>query len=106
MTVAVWRPARRETYPVVGIQGYEGEYTAAVVDLPATGPQLITIPTEDIRVSPDRSIVRSLTANFHDHSRIDRCRCVGSRDVGFSQALAVAQAEAGGTASATNFPQN
>ncbi|QAY17648.1 hypothetical protein SEA_MARTEENA_44 [Gordonia phage Marteena] len=106
MTAAVWRPTRRETYPVLGIQSFGGEYAAAVVDLPATGPQLITIPIEDIRVSPDRSIVRSLTASFHDHSRIDRCRCASRRDVGFSQALAVAQAGAGGTASVTNFPQN
>lgn len=51
-------------------------------------------------------IVRALTANFHDHSRIDRCRCASTRGSGFSQALAVAQAGAGGTASATNFPQN
>ncbi|QLF84187.1 hypothetical protein SEA_PYTHEAS_47 [Gordonia phage Pytheas] len=101
MTAAVWRPTRREAYPILGIQNYCGEYAAAVVDLPATGPQLITIPTEDIRISPNRSIVRSLTASFHDHSRIDRCRCVSTRDSGFSQAQAVAQAGAGRAASAT-----
>ncbi|QOI66878.1 hypothetical protein SEA_BOSNIA_48 [Gordonia phage Bosnia] len=106
MIGAVWRPTRREAYPVLGIQGYIGDYAVSVVDLPATGPQLITIPIEDIRISPDRSIVRSLTASFHDHSRIDRCRCASTRGSGFSQAQAVAQAGAGGTASATNFPQN
>ncbi|UOW93714.1 hypothetical protein SEA_WRIGLEY_51 [Gordonia phage Wrigley] len=51
----------------------------------------------------DRSgIVRALTADFHDHSAPDRCGCA-VRDSGFSQAQAVAQAEAERTASATNF---
>lgn len=92
MTSAVWRPNRRESYPVLGIERYCGEYADAVVDLPATGPQLITVPVEDIRVSPTRSIVRSLTSTFHDHSRIDRCRCAGSRGLGISHPSAVAQA--------------
>lgn len=75
MTAAVWRPTEREAYPVLGVEGYRGEYADVVVELPATGPNLITVPVEDIRVSPDRSIVRALTATFTDHSRADRCQC-------------------------------
>lgn len=104
MTSAVWRPNRRETYPVLGVEGYCGDLVEAVVELPATGPNLITVPVEDIRVSPTRSIVRSLTSTFHDHSRIDRCRCAGSRGRGFSQAQAVAQTGVESAAPVTNFP--
>lgn len=75
MSAAVWRPTRREAYPVLGVEGYRGEYADLVVELPATGPNLITVPVEDIRVSPDRSIVGALTATFTDHSRADRCQC-------------------------------
>lgn len=75
MTSAVWRPNRRESYPVLGIHSYSGDLVEAVVELPATGPNLITVPVEDIRVSPDRSIVGALTATFTDHSRADRCQC-------------------------------
>lgn len=79
MTAAVWRPTRREAYPVLGVDGYSGEYADVVVDLPATGPNLITVPVEDIRVSPDRSIVGALTATFTDHSRADHCQCGGAQ---------------------------
>lgn len=106
MTSAVWRPTRRETYPVLGIESYCGDLVEAVVELPATGPNLITVPVEDIRVSPTRSIVRSLTSTFSDHSRIDRCRCAGSRGTGFSQAQAVAQAGVESAAPVTNFPRS
>lgn len=109
MTAAVWRPTRREAYPVLGVEGYRGEYADVVVDLPATGPNLITVPVEDIRVSPDRSIVSALTADFAprftDHSDTRRCGC-GERDSGFSQAQAVAQPDPGGEAgSGTNLPE-
>lgn len=50
-------------------------------------------------------IVRALTATFIDHSDARRCGC-GARDQGTPRPVAVAQAGAGGTASATNFPQN
>lgn len=96
MTSAVWRPNRRESYPVLGIHSYSGDLVEAVVELPATGPNLITVPVEDIRVSPTRSIVRSLTSTFSDHSRIDRCRCAGSRGLGISHPSAAAQAPGAG----------
>ncbi|MBR7191683.1 hypothetical protein [Gordonia sp. SCSIO 19800] len=55
----------------------------------------------------DRSgIVRALTADFHDHSAPERCRCA-ARDSGTSHPLAVAQAGAGGEAApVTNLPQH
>ncbi|WNM74455.1 hypothetical protein SEA_BEARBQ_53 [Gordonia phage BearBQ] len=43
-----------------------------------------------VEAIPDRSIVRALVADFHDHSR-PGCGC-GERGSGFSQAQAVAQA--------------
>lgn len=103
MTGAVWRPTEREAYPVLGVEGYRGEYADVVVELPATGPNLITVPVEDIRVSPDRSIVRALTADFTDHSDARRCGC-GARDTGFSQSQAVAQAGPGGEAGPATKP--
>ncbi|AMS02443.1 hypothetical protein PP496_gp42 [Gordonia phage Yeet412] len=59
---------------------------------------------------PDQSgIVRALTADFHprftDHSTPEGCGC-GERDRGTPRPAVVAQAGAGGTASATNLPQN
>ncbi|AZV00695.1 hypothetical protein SEA_ENALISNAILO_41 [Gordonia phage EnalisNailo] len=54
-------------------------------------------------------IVRALTADFRprftDHSTPEGCGC-GERDQGTPRPAAVAQAGAGGTAPATNLPQN
>ncbi|ALY07682.1 hypothetical protein SEA_MCKLOVIN_44 [Gordonia phage Mcklovin] len=59
----------------------------------------------DVGGVPDRSIVRALTANFHDHSDTRRCGC-GERDSGYSQAQAVAQPDPGGEAGpGTNLPE-
>ncbi len=109
MTVAAWRPTRREAYPVLGVESYSGQYADVVVDLPSTGPNLITIPVEDIRISPDRSIVSALTADFTprftDHFTPEGCGC-GERDQGTPRPGVVAQApgveEAPGV---TNFPR-
>lgn len=54
-----------------------------------------------------RSIVRALTADFQDHSRIDRCRCGGSRSFGTSHPTAAAQTGPGGEAGpVTNFQRS
>ncbi|QFP97014.1 hypothetical protein SEA_SUERTE_43 [Gordonia phage Suerte] len=108
MTAAVWRPTRREAYPVLGVESYGGHYADVVVDLPSTGPTRITVPVEDIRVSPDRSIVSALTADFTprftDHSDARSCGC-GVARLGDPRSTLVAQAGAEGAAPVTNFPQ-
>ncbi|QAY05782.1 hypothetical protein SEA_VASANTI_44 [Gordonia phage Vasanti] len=62
-----------------------------------------------VEAIPAPWIVAALTADFTprftDHSTPEGCGC-GERDPGTPRPTAVAQAEAGGTASATNFPQN
>ena len=104
MTSAVWRPNRREAYPVLGVEKLhdDGVHADGVVEWPAIGPGLAkTVPLSQIEgdcpglpptAGQVRSIVRALTADFVDHSRADRCRCGGLRGSGFSQAQAVAQA--------------
>jgi hypothetical protein len=118
VTAAVWRPNRREAYPVLGVERLhaDGVHADVVVEWPALGPGLAkTVPLSQIEgdcpgLPPNaeqvRSIVRALTADFVDHSRADRCRCGGLRDSGTSHPQAVAQAGAGGEAApVTNFPQ-
>ncbi|QSM00083.1 hypothetical protein SEA_CASHLINE_44 [Gordonia phage Cashline] len=69
---------------------------------PGRAMSVETIPYRD-----QLGIVRALTADFHDHSRIDRCRCAGSRGLGTSHPTAVAQVGPGGEAGpTTNHPQN
>ncbi|QCW22231.1 hypothetical protein PP485_gp46 [Gordonia phage ThankyouJordi] len=59
---------------------------------------------EAIRHQDRSGIVRALTADFTDHSK-PGCGC-GERDQGTPRPAVVAQAGAGGTASATNLPRN
>ena len=56
---------------------------------------------ESIPCREQSGIVRALTADFQDHSAPDRCGCAARDYSGSPSPAAVAQAGAGGTASAT-----
>ncbi|UYL87883.1 hypothetical protein SEA_MALISHA_54 [Gordonia phage Malisha] len=55
MTSAVWRPNRREAYPVLGVEKLhdDGVHADVVVEWPAIGPELATlVPRIQIEVRP------------------------------------------------------
>ncbi|QAY05781.1 hypothetical protein SEA_VASANTI_43 [Gordonia phage Vasanti] len=55
MTGAVWRPTRREAYPVLGIEKLhdDGAHADVVVEWPAIGPDLaMSVPRSQIEVRP------------------------------------------------------
>lgn len=122
MTAATWRPpSQTVAYPVLGVESAGFITGTGLVDIVYEAPDGSKdrrfARMRDIEVRPTtpgsadrgigarhqrarRSIVRALTADFTDHSDARRCGC-GARDSGFSRAQAVAQAGAGGAASAT-----
>ena len=76
MTTAVWRPRPGASYPVLGVEsnGYLDGLVDIVFEAPDGSKDRGFVRMRDIEVRP-RSIVRSLTATFTDHSRADCCQC-------------------------------
>lgn len=102
MTTAVWRPSRDESYPVIGVEGYDadGLHAEIVTHMPGwVGPDRAKVPLRQIKLRP-QSIVRALTAQFVDHSDARRCGC-GERTSG-AQASAAGDAAEAPKPSATN----
>lgn len=106
MTTAVWRPRPDASYPLLGVEpnGYLDGLVDIVFEAPDGSRERGFVRLRDIEVRP-RSIVRALTAGFQDHSRIDGCRCAGSRGLGISHPSAVAQAPGTGDVPRVPKPQ-
>lgn len=99
----MWRPSRDESYPVIGVEGYDadGLHAEIVTHMPGwVGPDRAKVPLRQIKLRP-QSIVRALTAQFVDHSDARRCGC-GER-AGASHSST--QAGPGGEAGPATKPQ-